>query len=243
MSTDIRTSTRTCRAGTGPTNEHAAAVIAWLRRQVDELHTELAAERISPTTGLPARRHFTRLATAAYPDAAAVLLADLDGLKTVNDTRGHAAGDVLLAEVAERLRTALGTSALLGSLGGDEFAAVLPLAPARHHLDRVHDWVTEPLILPGVAEITPSISIGAVWREQLDGLSFAEALHAADVAMYDAKAAGGGWRLYHHSSHGTVRIDQCPPRRIREHGYSTAAAAATSHTTADDNPEHQDGQP
>lgn len=230
MSTDTRTSTRTCLAGAAPASEHPTAVIARLRRQVDELSTELAAERISPTTGLPSRRHFTRLATAAYPDAGAVLLADLDGLKAINDTRGHAAGDVVLAEVADRLRAALGTCALLGSLGGDEFAAVLPVVPAPHHLDRVHDWATEALPLPGGAEITPGLSLGVALREQLAGLSFAEALHAADVAMYDAKAARGGWRLYHPSTHGRPELEHAPARRIRHHGYTTPAAPNSTNT-------------
>src|SRR4051812_38977728 len=86
-----------------------------------------------PLTGLANRARFaTRLAEATNDDPV-LLLIDLDGFKAINDTLGHAAGDDLLAEVAERLRGCCREADTLARLGGDEFAVVLPrcdLAPA-----------------------------------------------------------------------------------------------------------------
>jgi GGDEF domain-containing protein len=62
------------------------AIIEHLRARVAQLEAELAEARTDPVTSLPTRRHFMRLAVAAFPDAGAVLLADVDGFKQVNDT-------------------------------------------------------------------------------------------------------------------------------------------------------------
>lgn len=194
------------------------ATITQLRARVAQLEAELASERQCPLTGLPTRRHFTRLAAAAYPDAGAVLLGDVDGLKDVNDRHGHQAGDALLAEVADRLRTALGSAAVLGRLGGDEFAAVLPIAPQPHHLNRVHDWIADPFVLVNGAEVTPGISLGVLAGAQLADVALSEALHAADLAMYAAKTAGGGWRRYDAAEHGPIAVEASPQRRVRHHG-------------------------
>ena len=79
-------------------------------------------------TGLPNRAHLRRLGEEAIGRAArvSVLLIDLDGFKDVNDTLGHAGGDVLLTQVGPRLRSVLADDEVVGRLGGDEFVVVLP---------------------------------------------------------------------------------------------------------------------
>lgn len=186
-----------------------------LRSRIAELEAELAVERMSPQTHLPARRWFGRLAEAAYPDAGAVLLGDVDGLKQINDQHGHQAGDQLIAEIADRLRTTLGAASVIGHLSGDEFAAVLPLEPAPHHLDRVHDWLTDPFQLVNGKTITPGMSLGLISGEQLAEITLPEAMHGADMAMYAAKRAGGGWRRYEPAEHGPLAVELAPLRRVR----------------------------
>lgn len=195
-----------------------AALVDQLRTEIARLSAQLADERQCPITGLPTRRRFTQLASAAYPNAGAVLLADLDGFKQVNDTFGHQAGDDLLAEVGERLRAALGSLSIAGRLGGDEFAAVLPVSPTAHHLDQVHEFLTDPFTTSAGHEITPGVSLGLVLREQLAGCTFRQALHGADLAMYAAKRSTRGWTVYDPAAHGALVIKDAPVRRVRHHG-------------------------
>jgi GGDEF domain-containing protein len=68
-------------------------------------------------------------------------------------THGHGAGDELLAEMADLLRTALGTAAVLGRIGGDEFAAVVLIVPLWHQIERVHDFLTDPFTTERGVEI------------------------------------------------------------------------------------------
>ncbi|MBX9458786.1 MAG: EAL domain-containing protein [Rhizobium sp.] len=122
----------------------------------------------------------------------ALLLIDLDKFKTVNDTRGHSAGDALLKAVANRLSAACGKNDLAVRLGGDEFALVL----SGHDLDaRVHRVVLDVMkriaapIFFGGHEIVPGASIGIAFapRHATDG----DDLYAcADLALYQAKLEG-----------------------------------------------------
>ena len=110
---------------------HAAVRIKALQDELRLRNAELElASRTDALTGLHNRRHLEeqlqQLATAG--DRLAVLLCDIDRFKQVNDTRGHAAGDDLLCDVARTLATDLRPSDVLGRLGGDEFAVLLPEA-------------------------------------------------------------------------------------------------------------------
>lgn len=122
----------------------------------------------------------------------AVLFLDLDYFKDVNDRLGHAVGDRLLREVADRLRTVLRHEDTVGRLGGDEFLILLEGLPAPRFAgqvaDKVIDVLTRPFEIDGeVIEIGASIGI-AVFPERAGD---AESLIAhADAAMYEAKAAG-----------------------------------------------------
>jgi diguanylate cyclase (GGDEF)-like protein len=122
----------------------------------------------------------------------ALLFLDLDGFKAVNDTHGHAMGDRVLTEVAERLRAALRTTDLLARHGGDEFVAVLSdLDPldAQRVAARVVDDLRAALRRPVLADGLPvalgaSIGVALLGR---DGGSGEALLRAADQAMYGEK--------------------------------------------------------
>lgn len=119
-----------------------------------------------------------------------MLFLDLDGFKDVNDRHGHAAGDSVLVQVAERLRATLRTTDHLCPTGGGEFVAVLPdLDPI--DAARVASDITAVLQRPfvaGSAVLTISGSVGvAMYR---DGSTADELLALADHDMYRAKNVG-----------------------------------------------------
>ncbi len=151
-------------------------------------------------TGLPNRRLLTdRLEQALVladrrGTTCAVLLIDLDRFKEVNDTLGHHHGDVLLCEVATRLAQVVRTSDTVARLGGDEFAVLLPEVDgatgagilARRCLAVLH----EPFLIEGVTlSIAASIGLALAPQHGADGASV---MHAADVAMYEAKECKSG---------------------------------------------------
>ncbi|RFP13901.1 EAL domain-containing protein [Duganella sp. BJB475] len=151
-------------------------------------------------TGLPNRRLlYDRLQQAMAGHArsgrqGALLLIDLDHFKTLNDTKGHGVGDLLLSAVAERLTRCVGAGDTVARLGGDEFIVLLPeLAAGAAALagaagERIHDALSEPYDLCGHQHhSSPSIGIALFdGREQELG----ELMKRADTAMYQAKAAG-----------------------------------------------------
>ena len=124
-----------------------------------------------------------------------MLLLDLDDFKDVNDTLGHSAGDRLITESGERLRTQ--AAGLVARLGGDEFAVLLPdmtLAEGLAHAQALHAALSVPVPLDDV-DLIVSSSIGVA--EFSSTASTAEELLAqADVAMYTAKAARSGVAVY-----------------------------------------------
>lgn len=121
-----------------------------------------------------------------------LLMLDLDHFKDVNDTHGHAAGDAVLIAFVQRCRAALRPSDVLGRLGGEEFAAVLPQV-SREQLQAVaervrHEVARQPYALPDGTVRTVTVSIGAAVAlpaEDSDAL-----LQRADRALYAAKHGG-----------------------------------------------------
>ncbi len=124
-----------------------------------------------------------------------VLFLDLDDFKVVNDTLGHAAGDELLAAVAERIRAAIREDDLAARLGGDEFAILVVDRPDLGHAIAVARRLIDVLGLPFPIqgkETVVGASIGIAMARDVDGVTDAvdDLLRNADVAMYTAKAAG-----------------------------------------------------
>jgi len=124
-------------------------------------------------------------------ESLALLFVDLDHFKTINDSLGHAVGDLLLGEVAVRLNVAIRDMDTVGRLGGDEFLIMLPGADAEaaaHVAQKLLDAVSRPFrIADRDLAVTPSIGIAMYPR---DGTSFDDLLKTADTAMYKAKAEG-----------------------------------------------------
>jgi diguanylate cyclase (GGDEF)-like protein len=137
-------------------------------------------------TGLANRALFmNRLTESLTAGAVTVFLIDLDDFKPVNDSFGHATGDQLLVEVAERLRRCVRAEDTVARLGGDEFA-VLAAEPAGL-FDALNQTLNATVRL-GDAEVRLRASIGmATGRPGVEGPD--AVLHQADMAMYDAKNA------------------------------------------------------
>lgn len=156
-----------------------------------------------PLTGLANRRLFNDELRHMVAQAErggepfTLLLIDLDRFKPVNDTLGHDAGDALLAATAERLRAAVREADRPFRLGGDEFAVLLSQAADRATLEPVCARILANVAAPlphGAAVIEISASIGAA--VYCAGNSHEQLYKRADVALYDAKAAGRNtWRL------------------------------------------------
>jgi diguanylate cyclase (GGDEF)-like protein len=147
-------------------------------------------------TGLPNRVRFLRgldelLAARQGAAAVAVLFLDLDGFKPVNDRHGHAAGDHMLAVIAERIRGAIRSSDLAARLGGDEFVVAVPLADANGDLvvrrmsAALRAAIAEPVDYQG-QHLRVTVSIGAALCPH-DAASAGELLHQADQNMYASK--------------------------------------------------------
>ncbi len=146
-------------------------------------------------TGLANRRHFLERAEAAFASGArplSVAMIDVDHFKTVNDERGHLAGDAVLTDVAGRIRAALPEGALLGRFGGEEFAVLLPEtdeAAALRAAETVRAAVSATPVNAGELALPTTVSVGvATWHDA--GGDLREVLKRADERLYEAKRDG-----------------------------------------------------
>lgn len=146
----------------------------WNRGRV---HDELAREL---------RRSRRELASMA------IMMADVDHFKAINDRHGHAAGDTALQQVAKRIQSSLRNSDSLGRYGGEEFLIILPhtdVNGAREVGERVRAAVSASPINHAALHIAVTMSFG-VASVMSASVSIEELLHAADQALYRAKANG-----------------------------------------------------
>lgn len=157
--------------------------------------------RRDPLTGLPNRAALGDWLTARIARASsgslprfAVLYIDLDRFKIINDSLGHATGDALLIETAQRLTGGLQGDDLLARVGGDEFVILLDHVSGDDDARRVAGELQEAMRAPIVAaerEIFTSLSVGVRVSGNWSTKS-SDMLRDADVAMYHAKRLGGG---------------------------------------------------
>jgi diguanylate cyclase (GGDEF)-like protein/PAS domain S-box-containing protein len=155
-----------------------------------------------PLTKLPNRqllldRLHVALSDQERPREGALMFIDLDNFKILNDTLGHQKGDMLLQQVAERLRSCVAKGDTVARLGGDEFVILIenssakplePAAAARIVSDRILTTLGEPYVLPGyLHHSTCSIGVTLFGKAPC---SVSELLKQADLAMYQAKSAG-----------------------------------------------------
>lgn len=148
-------------------------------------------------TGLPNRAMFhdrleQALARARRGHPCAILALDLDRFKQVNDTLGHAAGDTLIREFAQRLAEIVRTTDTVARIGGDEFSVLLCDADRRKDIeqlcDRVLATVREPFDLLG-SKVFVGVSIGVVLVPEA-GTDRGDLIRKADIALYRAKSEG-----------------------------------------------------
>jgi diguanylate cyclase (GGDEF)-like protein len=149
-------------------------------------------------TQLPNRTLFSdRLSTALTvcrrnQSKLAILFADLDNLKTINDVNGHTAGDAVLVEVAKRMQSCLRESDTVARIGGDEFTVLLPDVGREEDAMSVAEKIRAAMIAPIDVEgynLTTSVSIG-VAIFPYHGLNATDLMNNADIAMYAAKSKG-----------------------------------------------------
>lgn len=191
----------------------AAAVALTSRHRLRALRHELAALRLAalldPLTGLANRAGLTQAWTHLAPTKPYVAVIDLDGFKPINDTHGHAAGDILLTTIAHRLHTV--TTA--ARLGGDEFAALITAPDPTTTAARLAHTIAAPVRLPTGATVCVTASIGLAPTTAGD---LPAALAAAAAAMYRAKASKTGPTLYDPARDDHTTADPRPGVRTRD---------------------------
>jgi diguanylate cyclase (GGDEF)-like protein/PAS domain S-box-containing protein len=191
-----------------PVWDHERKLTHWVAVGRDITERKTAEEKIQylafydPLTRLPNRqllldRLQRALSDHDHPREGALMFIDLDNFKVLNDTLGHQKGDLLLQQVAERLRSCVARGDTVARLGGDEFVILLensghkPLQPAegaRIVSERILAKLGEPYLLSGyLHHSTCSIGVTLFGRAPW---SVSELLKQADLAMYQAKNAG-----------------------------------------------------
>ncbi|GAP36523.1 hypothetical protein ISF6_2363 [Piscinibacter sakaiensis] len=171
-----------------------ASISAFYRRSILVAEQRLVRQASSDgLTGLANRSHFQALAATEIARARrhgqplALLIADIDHFKAVNDRHGHGTGDRVLVEVGQRLKAGLREIDALARWGGEEFVAMLPDCPPERTAqvaERLRATVATPA--PGLPPVT--LSIGTTQVDPAEDLD--AALRRADAALYASKAAG-----------------------------------------------------
>jgi diguanylate cyclase (GGDEF)-like protein/PAS domain S-box-containing protein len=189
------------------------------RVRMDEKLTRLADSE--PLTGLWNRRRFDEelakqiVRCRRYDETATLLMLDLDHLKQVNDTRGHKVGDDLIKHVGTKLARRVRSSDAVARVGGDEFAILLPhLSPdeAAHAAELLASHLAQQPFMFDGESVPISVSIGMAFLDKTTS-NEDDAMVSADIAMYDAKAAGrdrrSGLRRSSVSTGPAIRVVHC----------------------------------
>ncbi|WP_347555775.1 GGDEF domain-containing protein [Robbsia sp. KACC 23696] len=181
-----------------PAGMIGTGVLTMLIVAADLTRTLRNQARTDPLTGLYNRRAIddeaqtmlTRESQRAQPQSVAVVVADLDHFKNINDRFGHAVGDKVLRRFAQHLRRQLRTVDLAGRMGGEEFVILMPglaRADAMQRIERLRQGVPGAIgSIVGNDQVTVSFGIALAGVDE----AFADVLARADKALYQAKHAG-----------------------------------------------------
>jgi diguanylate cyclase (GGDEF)-like protein len=191
------------RARTKAANYAAELTLRDSRKREEEIINQMAYH--DSLTGLPNRQLFSDRLGIALAHAqrnqnkVVVAMIDLDNFKKINDTLGHIGGDLFLKATAERLDAEMRKGDTVARFGGDEFLLILPdlkvIEDAIQVAQKIVDSFCKPLLID-TYQFVVTMSIGiAVYPN--DGTDEVILLKNADIAMYQAKQAGGGrYQLY-----------------------------------------------
>ena len=166
------------------------------KRMEDELRRLAISDSL---TGLFNRRHFFELAQLEYErfrrysHPLALIMADIDHFKAVNDQYGHLIGDQVLQAVADTLQRNLRQVDILGRYGGEEFAMALPetdTATARALAERLRTAIADRVFATGQGPLALTLSLGVAAVSDRASIDFEHLLDAADRMLYQAKLAG-----------------------------------------------------
>jgi diguanylate cyclase (GGDEF)-like protein/PAS domain S-box-containing protein len=214
------------RDGQGRAVRMVGATLDITERKVAEARIEALAYH-DPLTGLPNRALLLDRLTQTLARAereqrpSAVLFLDLDRFKAINDSLGHAVGDELLRQAAERLRTAIRKEDTVARIGGDEFVILMAEIGDAENTAGIASKVLAALRVPFVIEeheLSVSASCG-IAISPADGTQAPVLLQRADTALYQCKAdGGGGYRLFDREidrrAHARLQLEQGLRRAI-----------------------------
>ena len=175
----------------------AAGLLVGIIMVRDVLAEATQKSETDPLTGLLNRRGFSerarlvgqRATSAGIP--ASIVICDLDHFKSINDTYGHATGDRVISAFAAQLQEAVADEHVVGRIGGEEFAVVLPgtnASAARLFAEGVRNSFSTAMVDGLPATFRPTASFGVAELREADTLS--DMLRRADLALYEAKASG-----------------------------------------------------
>jgi diguanylate cyclase (GGDEF)-like protein len=198
MSDEGQLTVRLLRASQSASRERERLRALELRlAEAERRNTELRElAHLDVLTGLGNRRSFSAALehsieyAARYNGVVGLMLSDLDGLKPLNDTFGHPAGDAALRAVAEVFRASVRSIDHVARIGGDELAVVMPATrplDAAHVAERIRARIAG-LRLP--LKLTASFGVAAVERPRGVGFAADELIARADAALYEAKRGG-----------------------------------------------------
>jgi diguanylate cyclase (GGDEF)-like protein len=158
---------------------------------------------IDGLTGLYNRRHFMEMAEGAFAHAQrlgqqlVVLMIDVDRFKQINDVYGHAVGDRVLGDVAQACREYVRPDDIVGRCGGDEFIVLIPRTASARAAEIAAQLTGPPARVPSDDGMRVSFTLSIGIAECADCRDLPSLLARADMAMYEAKRAGGGcWRIF-----------------------------------------------
>ncbi len=182
-----------------------------LEKQTRQIESYLTEARTDGLTGLFNRRAFDQKLEELFVGyrnggrSFVVVLIDIDKFKSINDTHGHQAGDAVLRQLAQTLRTVLDQSLMVARFGGEEFAVIMngPLRIAAERMNEVRKLIAKSPMNAGEKDIPVTISVGL--SEPREDLVVGPVLRRADESLYTAKKIGRN-RVYYDEGRGPALV-------------------------------------